>query len=151
MAEREGRKLDREIKLKELDIREKELAFNKKELAEKAKIKPKVNLPKYTEGEDIEVFLRSFEKLAISYKWNKTEWAIRLVPQFPGKALEAYSRRAVSSSDDYDSVKQAILERYGLNALAYRDKFRYSKQGNEESFKEFAAKVEGYFKDGAGV
>ena len=144
-AEREERKLDREIKLKELDIREKELAFSKKDLAEKAKIKPKVSLPKYTEGEDIEVFLRSFEKLAASYNWDKTEWAIRLVPQLTGKALEAYSRLSFSSSGDYDSVKQAILERYGLNALAYRDKFRYAKQSKGETFKEFAVRVEGYF------
>ena len=33
-----------------------------------------------------------------------------------------------------------------MNALAYRDIFRYAKQGNEETFKEFAARVEGYFK-----
>ena len=108
-AEREERKLDREIKLKELDIREKELALNKKELTEKAKIKPKVNLPKYTEGEDFEVFLRSFEKLETSYKWNKSEWAIGLVPQLSGKALEAYSRLAVCSSDDYDNVKSRLF------------------------------------------
>ena len=65
-AEREERKLDREIKLKELDTREKELVLNKKDLAEKAKIKPQLSLPNYIEGEDIEVFLRSFEKLAAS-------------------------------------------------------------------------------------
>ena len=145
-AERDERKLDRELKLKELEIREKELAISKKDLAEKCKIKPKVNLPKYTEGEDIEVFLRSFEKLAASYNWDKTEWAIRLVPQLSGKALEAYSRLPVSSSNDFDLVKQAILERYGLNALAYRDKFRYAKQSKGETFKEYAVRVECYFK-----
>ena len=72
-AERDERKLDRELKLKELEIREKELALSKKDLAEKCKIKPKVNLPKYTKREDIEVFLRSFEKLVTSYNWDKTE------------------------------------------------------------------------------
>ena len=62
-----------------------------------------------------------------------------------GKAFEAYSRLPVSSSNDFDLVKQAILERYGLNALAYRDKFRYAKQSKGETFKEYAVRVECYF------
>ena len=64
-----------------------------------------------------------------------------------GKALEAYSRLAVSSNNDFDLVKQAILERYGLNALAYRDKLRYGKQGKDETFKEYAVRVDNYLKN----
>ena len=105
-----------------------------------------MQLPKFSEGDDIEVFLKSFEKLAESYKWEKSEWAIRLVPQLTGKALEAYSRMSASDSSDFRKVKKAILERYGLNALAYRDKFRHSKQDRTETFKEYAIRVEGYLK-----
>ena len=93
-----------------------------------SKQKLKYKLPKFSEGEDIEVFLTSFEKLAISYKWVNSEWAIRLVPQLTGKALEAYSTMSSVDSNDFIKVKQAILERYGLNALAYREKFRLAKQ-----------------------
>ena len=125
---REERKAEREVTLRELEIREKELALSKRDLEEKIKLRPKVYLPNFIEGEDIEVFLKSFEKLANCYKWDKTEWAIRLVPKLSGKALETYLRMPVSTSDDYELVKQAILERYGLYALAYRDKFRLAKQ-----------------------
>ena len=144
--ELEKAKVEKEIKMKELEIKEKEIALSTASSKEKSKIKPKVLLPKFLEGEDIEVFLRSFEKLANSYGWEKTEWAIRLVPQLSGKALEAYSRMAVGSSNDYDLVKQAILERYGLNALAYRDKFRYARQDRSENYKEYAIRVENYLK-----
>lgn len=84
---------------------------------EKAEVKSKVILPKFYEGYQVEVFLRSFEKLANSYGWEKSRWAIRLVPHHSGKALEAYPRMAVNY--DYDLVKQAIQERYDINALAY--------------------------------
>ena len=78
-------------------------------MSEMSKTKPKIQLPKFSEGEDIEVFLTSFEKLAISYKWVKSELAIRLVPQLTGKALEAYSRMSFVDSKDFIKVKQAIL------------------------------------------
>ena len=88
----------------------------------------------------------SFETLASSYGWEETEWAIHLVPQLSGKALQAYARMSVSASNDYELVKQAILECYELNALAYRGKFRYAKQDRTENYREFAIRVENYFK-----
>ena len=83
--ELERAKIEKEIRLKELEIKEKEVSLGTNSLAEMSKTKPKVQLPKFSEGEDIEVFLTSFGKLAISYKWVKSEWAIRLVPQLIGK------------------------------------------------------------------
>ena len=53
---------------------------------------------------------------------------------------------SVSDSNDFMKVKQAILERYGLNALAYRERFRLAKQDRTETFKEYAIRVEGYLK-----
>ena len=145
IAEREleKAKIERDIRLKELELKEKEVAIGAKS-TEYAK--PKVNLPKFSEGDDIEVFLKSYEKLAESYQWKHCEWAIRLVPQLSGKAFEAYSRMSVTESNDYNLVKRAILERYGLNALAYRDKFQYAKQDKSETFKEYAIRVESYLK-----
>ena len=144
--ELEKAKIEKEIRLKELQIKEKEVAIGASSLAEMSKTKPKVQLPKFSEGDDIEVFLKSFEKLAESYKWERSEWAIRLVPQLTGKALEAYSRMSATDSNDFNKLKQAILERYGLNALAHREKFRLAKQDKTEIFKEYAIRVEGYLK-----
>lgn len=42
--------------------------------SENVKIKgPKI--PKFVEGDDIEVFLRTFEKLAKVHNWDKQQWA----------------------------------------------------------------------------
>lgn len=68
-------------------------------------------LPKFQEGQDSDVFLRSFEKLAALHKFPKLEWPVRLIPLFAGKALEAYSRVSDVESRDYDQIKAAILKR----------------------------------------
>ena len=131
-AEREAKnkERDREVKLKELEIQEKELDFKKTFPNESTShdVTVKVKLPKFIEGQDIEAFLTSFERLATVHKWPKTQWPVRLIPQLSGKALEAYSRMALTESKNYDSIKKAILERYGLNAWAYREKFRGCEQ-----------------------
>ena len=129
---------EKEIKLKELDVRS-------KELTSQPEIKSKVSLPKFDENQDIEVFLTSFERLAELHKWPKEQWPVRLIPQLSGKALEAYSRMAVTESNSYDKIKRAILERFGLNPLEYRNKFRKCKQLPDETFKEYSIRVCRFF------
>lgn len=150
-AEREMKKieLERHVKLRELEVREKELD-QQRALGQlpsgQSSGKGNVKLPKFTEGQDPDVFLRSFERLATLHKWQKSEWPIRIVPLLSGKALEAYSRLSDMDSGNYDKIKDAILKRYELTAEAYRSKFRGAVQEKEESFKEFKVRVEGFFK-----
>ena len=77
-----------------------------------------INLPKFHEGQDPDVFLKSFEKLAALHKIPKLEWALRLVLLLCGKALEAFSRLPDEDSRNYDEIKTAILSRYELTAAA---------------------------------
>ena len=50
----EKAKVERDIKMRELEI--KEIELNTASAKDKSKIKPKVVLPKFSEGNDIEVF-----------------------------------------------------------------------------------------------
>ena len=52
---------------------------------------------------------------------------------------------SLAESKDYDLIKKSILERYGLNPLEYRNKFRNAKQQSGETFKEFSIRVSDYF------
>lgn len=123
-AEREMKKaaLDHEFKVKELALKEEELKVaraNGGKLNGSSSVQNShVKLPKLEEGQDIDVFLRSFEKLAALHKWDKSEWAIHLVPLLTGKALEAYSRLSDGESGKYDKIKEAILKRYELTSEA---------------------------------
>ena len=109
---------------------------------ERGKPQFKLNMPKFVEGDEVDVFIRSFEKLANLHKWKKAEWAVRLIPLLSGKALEAYSRLPVEVSDDYDVIKNAILERYKLTSEAYRMRFRNATQKSDESYKEYRIRIE---------
>ena len=70
--ELEKTKIEKEIRLKELEIKAKDLSLGATSISEMGKVKPKVHLPKFNEGDDIEVFLKSLEKLAESYKWDNS-------------------------------------------------------------------------------
>ena len=135
-----------EIRMRELEIKEKEIVAQQAlGMAPSAKGDQKCSkLPKFIEGQDPDVFLKSFEKLAALHKWAKTEWPVRIVPLLSGKALEAYSRLSDTDSADYDKIKDAILKRYELTAEAYREKFRSTTQDKDESFREFRVKLERY-------
>ncbi|XP_062585038.1 uncharacterized protein LOC134246689 [Saccostrea cucullata] len=136
---------EKEIKLRELALKEKELEKSKTGPSPQSIHTPSVKLPKFEEGQDPDVFLKSFEKIAGLQKWDQSQWAVRLVPMLSGKALEAYSRLSDEDSDNYDAIKTAILKRYELTSEAYRDKFRQCRQSNDESFKDFVVRTERFF------
>ena len=91
------------------------------------------------------MFLTTFERLACVHKWPKSEWPVTIIPQLSGKALEAYSRMSITDSKEYEKIKKAILDRYGLNSWEYREKFRQCKQGNGETFREYTVRLKSYF------
>ncbi|CAC5380409.1 unnamed protein product [Mytilus coruscus] len=117
--------MEREICMRELEIKEKEIAAQQA-LGVAAPVTSKdqkySKLPKFIEGQDLDVFLKSFEKLATLHKWAKSEWPVRIVPLLSGKALEAYSRLSDADGGNYDKIKDAILKRYELTAEAYWEK-----------------------------
>ena len=145
-AEREMRKteIEREVRLKELEFREKELSQGANRVHSSDKLKSK--LPKFKEGDDPDVYLKSFERLLVLHKVHKREWALRLIPLLTGKALEAFSRLREEDSVEYEKVKTAILVRYELTLEAYREKFRNAFQLHDESFREYTVRVEGFFR-----
>ena len=137
-----------QVTLRELDLQEQSLKAKGKPVdseTKEQKHEVKYLLPKYVEGEDIDIFIRSFERLARLHKWPKAEWALRLVPQLTGKALDSYARLGEDDSNDYDVIKKAILKRYDLTASTYRDKFRACKQDPNETFREFYTRSLNYF------
>ena len=106
---------------------------------------PPVMFPKYSEGEDIDLFLRTFEKLCNTYKVAEESKTARLASLLCGKALEAYSRLGVEESRDYNAVKNAILRRYNLTPEAYRLKFRGIKKRTDETYCETIVVMSEYY------
>lgn len=80
-------------------------------------------VPRYVEGEDIEQYLTTFERLARAYRWPREDWAVYIVPHLSGKARSAYVAMDINHSMDYARVKKAILEKYEINEEVYRKRF----------------------------
>ncbi|XP_072554203.1 uncharacterized protein [Paramormyrops kingsleyae] len=81
-------------------------------------------IPKFEEGDDVEQYLVTFERLATAYRWPKEDWAVHLVPYLSGKARSAYVAMDFSEAMHYDSVGGAILAKYEINEEMYRQRFR---------------------------
>lgn len=108
-------KLEHVTKMRELDLRERELetAGTHKQVSG-AITATKVSLPKYVAGEDLEVFFRSFERLANMHEWPKSESQrvkimTSLKPQYykdldlmhgrTGKSIDTQCKEEVSHSE----------------------------------------------------
>lgn len=84
----------------------------------------RIAVPRLEEGDDVEQFLTTFERLATAYRWPQTDWAVILVPYLTGKARAAYVAMDSDDSLDYELVKEAILAKYEINMEVYRQRFR---------------------------
>ncbi|XP_043990563.1 neurotrophin receptor-interacting factor homolog [Gambusia affinis] len=95
------------------------------------------DIPKFEEGDDIEQYLTTFERLATAYQWPERDWAVRLVPHLTGRARAAYVAMAAEDSCEYVEVKAAILTKYEINEEVYRQRFREPEVRVNETPREF--------------
>jgi hypothetical protein len=130
--EREEREHEREL---ERDEREREREFQIRR-NDDSSISKCPKLPTFQEGEDVEVYLGTFERIAQANRWNTNTWAPRLAALLTGKSREAYVRMDLSDSGDYKLLCAAIRDRYDLTPDTYRRKFRSSRKQFDETFKE---------------
>lgn len=137
----EQMKLNNEMKMKELEVGRSHSPVD----SEPEEVKYKgPTMPRFNEGDDIDAYLHTFEKLAEAYKWKEDTWATRLAALISGKALEAYARMERTESLDYQKVKRAILQRYELTSETYRRKFRTCKRKTDETFREWSVRISRY-------
>ena len=101
----------------------------------------KLQLNKLTEGDDIEAYLTTFERVMHRYGVGKNRWSYRLAPNLTGKAQQAFAALPAASVGDYDQLKAAILKRYDVNQETYRLRFREAKREPEESYSEMAIRL----------
>ena len=57
-----------------------------------------LQVPNFTEKDDVDVYLCSFERLATVHGWDRGTCATRLASNLSGKALEAVARMSVEDS-----------------------------------------------------
>ncbi|KAH9368018.1 hypothetical protein HPB48_021679 [Haemaphysalis longicornis] len=104
------------------------------------------SLPPFEDArDDLDAYLKRFECVAQSQGWPKSKWAIAISTCLTGEALKVYGRLSPEESLDYDQVKLALLQRFRFTAEGYRERFRHSKPEKDETAKQYAARLKGYF------
>ncbi|XP_053316415.1 uncharacterized protein LOC128484122 [Spea bombifrons] len=92
------------------------------------------NFPTLDKDGDLDVFLRSFEKVCRQYQLPKDQWAKYLTPGLRGPALEAFAELPAESDQDYEAIKAALQRRYNLTPEVYRKRFRTLQKHSIESY-----------------
>ncbi len=112
------------------------------EAAKKRAKASEVQLAKLEASDDIEAYLKVFEKVMSTHETPQEQWALRLAPLLTGKAQLAYAALTLDDSSNYELVKQAILKRYDITEEAYRRRFRAIMKKTDESYQEFRSSLE---------
>ena len=94
--------------------------------------------------DDIDSYLRRFERYSEMQGWPRTEWALYLSALLKGKSLECYSRLAEADARDYSKLKSALLRRFDLTAEGFRRKFYEARRDKDETAAQFVVRLVGY-------
>lgn len=84
---------------------------------------PKPTLQKLGSDENIEHFLEMFERMAKQREWPEDVWAMQFAGLLTGKAMVSYVNLNAKSTNDYPTVRKAILRCYQVNAETHRQQF----------------------------
>ncbi|XP_062599575.1 uncharacterized protein LOC134261133 [Saccostrea cucullata] len=91
-------------------------------------------IPAFEDGKDeMDSYLRRFERYAELQKWPKTSWAMSLSALLKGRALDIYALLPADDALDYDKLKIALLKRYELTEDGFKHKFRSAKPETERT------------------
>ena len=160
--DRDERAQERECKIHQqelanrnkLEVLDKEIELEKiKKLDhDKTKVDPTLKhsikapkLPPFDqENDNMDAYLKRFERYQESLKWPQEEWAVNLSALLRGKALEVYSRLSKEAAGNYEVLKEALLRRFQLTQEGFRQKFRACKPEVGESAPQFAIRLENY-------
>lgn len=152
--ESEKMKLDYDLKIKEI------MNAHELELIEKQKpdtvahaegnktiFPTKVpKLPPFEEHtDDMDAYLRRYERYALSQKWDKSIWATHLSALLKGNALNVYALLPPEQALDYEALKTSLLKRFDMTEDGFKQKFRSCRPESGETFQQFSVRLGGYF------
>lgn len=102
-------------------------------------------VPKFNES-DVESFLASFEKIAQINSWPADKYTAILQAHLTGKALKVFTQLSLTECQDYPTLKAALLTAYAVVPEVYRKRFRTIKKFYNETYSEFAFRLNMQFK-----
>ena len=154
LKEEEGKerrwKEQMELHRQEMETRKKEMETLKEELSQSrqradsntgsSRLRPpRIVLPVLKPGEDIDVFLEHFEKMANIHNLTDDEKLIHLSSSLTGKAKEACFK--LGDNQTYAHLQSILRAQFRLTADSYRRKFRNAKKDPHETYYNFGDRL----------
>ena len=142
-----------EIRLRELEVEKCKIEAGTSSRGENEDVSVTTNfnwssvvklVPKFSES-DVSKYFLSFEKLMKLLVCPPEYWTLLLQSVLIGKALEVYSCLDSDQSENYEVVKESILNAYKLVPEAYRIKSRNHRKTANVTYLEFARTKTQYF------
>ena len=99
-------------------------------------------LPKFDERNNVDSYLSTFEKIAVTDGWPRDKWCAILHPLLTGKAQQAFDKLTIDEIGNYDMLKRMILQAYELVPEAYRKRFRTCTKRPMDNYTDFAQFLE---------
>ncbi|CAN8020684.1 unnamed protein product, partial [Ixodes persulcatus] len=107
----------------------------------------KAFLQPFRVGGDPGLFLINFERTCTKLGLADSDWAQRLLSVLPGEAADVVARLDPDTAQDYFKVKESLLKKFKLSPEAFRVKFREATKHPEESYSEFAYRLQGFLEN----
>ena len=136
---REWEKEEHLERMKKLEIEANASPISSTNISNAAVSSPK--LPQFTDGEDISAYLVRFERIAQLLNINEDRFALLLGTLLTGKALNIYASLSSDITDDYQSLKEALLTGFRKTPEGFRTEFRSMRLKSGETYAQFAVQL----------
>ena len=104
----------------------------------------KVKIEPFNEKEDIDLYLRYFERIAATHGWNDHIMALRILPLLQGIGQETVMQMPEEEVSEYRKIRDTLLFRFKKTAEHFRKKFRDTKKEPGETFVQCGKRMRSY-------
>ena len=94
------------------------------------------------DSESLTTYFIIFERTAALHKWDKAIWTQILNIKLDSKCMKIVTEIPVENIGDYEIVKKALLDAHQITPYTYMKEFKGLRKKANESFMEFAFKLE---------
>ena len=94
--------------------------------------------------DDIDSYLRRFERYAAAQKWAVGTWTVNLSALLRGRALDVYALLPQDQALNYEALKTSLLKRFERTEDGFRHWFRKWRPEAGETFSQFSVRLGSY-------
>ncbi|GFT81020.1 CCHC-type domain-containing protein [Trichonephila clavipes] len=101
-------------------------------------------MPRFVENSDISTYLKIFERQCEQVNVGEVDYVTQLLPMLPINISHIILREPTDKLENYQHIKQVLLQRFKLSAESFRMKFSTHQKQPEALWKDFAYKLNNY-------